>query len=76
MYWVSSMLKMEQKAGYWGGLNVASDNSDGEVDVSNSRDTHYEEKDNLPVYMFGMEALTEMRVGHLASPSHGELVVD
>ena len=36
------------------------DNSDGEVAVLNSRDTHYEERNNLPaIYMLGMEALTE-----------------
>ena len=65
-----------RKKGKKSSLNVRSDNSDGEVDVSNSRDTHYEERNNLPgIYIFGMEALTEMCVGHLSSPSHGDLLV-
>ena len=58
------------------GLNLWSDNTEGKVDVSNSRDTHYEERNNLPGVYFRMEALTEMCVGHLSSPSRKEFIVN
>ena len=55
---------------------MGSDNSNGEVDVSNSRDTHIKRGITYWEYnMFGMEAQIEMCVGYL-STSRGELAAN
>ena len=53
--------------------NGRSDNNDGEVDVSNSRNTNMKRGITYQVYMFGMEAPREMCAGHLSSPLRREL---